>query len=172
MNEVLRAIHDRRSVRKFKNQKIDRAALEQVAQAGRNAPTGMNKQTRLLTVVQQPKLIAQLCDAMGKALDDKGYNMYDADAIVIVSEHRDESNGLANSACAMQNMMLAAYSLGLGSVWINQLKHVTDDADVRTVLDAFEIPADHRAWCNLALGYAGEQPAPKPKDGMTINWFV
>lgn len=172
MSEVLSTIRDRRSVRQFDGRKIEQPVLESIALAGRNAPTGMNKQTRLLTVVQRKDLIDRLCEAMGNAQDDTGYHMYHPDALIIVSEHRDESNGLANAACAMQNMMLAAHAQGVGSVWINQLKHVYDQPSVHAVLDELGIPESHKPWCNLALGYAAQQPEDKPKDAMTIDWFL
>lgn len=172
MNSITQNMQDRRSVRQYTDKAVGLPLLQEIAAAGQNAPTAMNKQTRLLTVVRRQDLLSRLCEAMRKALDDKDYGMYAADAIIIVSEDRDESNAVANCACAMQNMMLAAHSLGLGSVWINQLKHVSDDPGVRAVLDALDVPASHYAWCNLALGYADGQTEPKPKDGAKIGWFL
>lgn len=173
MNDIISNINSRRSVRQFTDQKISRADLETIVLAGREAPTGKNNQARVLTVVQRPEMIADLCRAMATALDvDPGYDMYRPNAIIIVSEHREESNAIANCACAMQNMMLAAHSIGIGSVWINQLKHVCDDPDVRALLGAMNIPDTHKSWCNLALGYAAVTPDPKTNAAMAIDWFI
>lgn len=172
MNEVLQAIEARRSVRSFTSDSLSRELLEQIAQAGQYAPTARDTRTRLLTVVQQPEKIAALCEAMALALPDKDYCMYHPSAIIIVSELRSETQSDLNCACAMQNMMLAAHSLDVGCVWINQLRIVCNDYKVLEVLDSLGIPADHRAVCNLALGHIKTPAAPKDKSDLAIHWCL
>ena len=60
----------------------------------------------------------------------------------------------------MQNIMLASHSLGVGSVWINQLKESCKSPAIRDVLDGFGVPSNHLVWGCAALGY----PEGKPKE--------
>ena len=61
-------------------------------------------------------------------------------------------------ACAMQNIFLAAKSLGIGSCWINQLGQTYDDPEVRAFLTKLSIPENHRVYGCAALGYAAAAP--------------
>ena len=64
-----------------------------------------------------------------------------------------------DGSLAIENMMLAASSLGIGSCWINQLGQTCDDPDVRAFLTRLGIPENHRVYGCAALGYA---PADAP----------
>ena len=66
-------------------------------------------------------------------------------------------------ACAMQNIFLAAKSLGIGSCWINQLGQTCDDPDVRAFLTKLGIPENHRVYGCAALGYAAAAPMKEKK---------
>lgn len=62
-------------------------------------------------------------------------------------------------ACALENIFLAAKSLGIGSCWINQLGQTCDDPDVRAFLTKLGVPESHKVYGCAALGYA---PADAP----------
>lgn len=66
-------------------------------------------------------------------------------------------------ACALQNIFLAAKSLGIGSCWINQLGQTCDDPDVRAFLTQLGIPENHRVYGCAALGYAPTDAPVKDK---------
>ena len=68
------------------------------------------------------------------------------------------------NACAMENIFLAAHSLGIGSVWINQLQGICDEPSIREILNDFGIPADHIVYGMAALGYADDVKAEKKAD--------
>ena len=88
--------------------------------------------------------------------------------LIIASNTRGYANGMADCACAMENMMLAAHSMGLGTVWINQLKDTCGDAGVRKLLTAFGVPEDHDVYACCAIGTAlGGAKAPDRKAGAT-----
>ena len=73
----------------------------------------------------------------------ESYNFYDPDVIILASNEKDNTNGLADCACAMENMFLMAQELGIGSCWINQLKEICDEPQVRAELKKFGVP--HRS---------------------------
>lgn len=154
MNEVLNNILTRRSVRKFKPEQIKDEELDQILQAGIYAPSGMNKQSWQFTVIQNKEKIESLAKVIRQALGrDENYNFYSPATLILLSNDKDNSNGLADCSCALENIFLMANSLGIGSCWINQLKTICDEKEVRDLLNSFEIPSNHIVWGIAALGY-------------------
>lgn len=168
MNEVLENILTRRSVRAFKAEQIKDSELELILKAGVHAPSGMNKQSWQFTVIQNKEKIELLAKVVREALGrDAGYDFYAPPALIMLSNDKDNTNGLADCACALENIFLMANSLGIGSCWINQLKTICDKKEVREVLTSFDIPENHIVWGMAAIGYpAGVAKAHERKDGV------
>lgn len=161
MNETMKTILNRRSVRSFSGELISDEILKDLADAGMHAPSGMCRKTWKFTVVSNKTIIEKLIKAIEKVLDRPGYNMYNPVALIIPSNERDSKYGREDNACALQNIFLAAESYGVGSVWINQLTGVCDEPEIRTILKEIEIPDSHVVYGLAALGYA-DPNAPKP----------
>ena len=156
MNEVMKNILTRRSVRKFSKQPVEREIIEDIVKAGLYATSAMNRQTWKFTVVTNQEKIKKLCEAIGNELGRGGYDMYQPTLLIIPSNHRDTVWGREDNACALENMFLAAHSYGVGSVWINQLQGISDKPEIRAVLDAFGIPAEHVVYGVASMGYPAE----------------
>ena len=169
MNKILENIKKRKSVRSFKNLKISHSDIETIVEAGLYAPSGMNRQTFQFTVIENREKIQNLAAVVRKALGrDESYNFYAPEVLIMLSDERDNSNGLADCACALENIFLMATELGIGSVWINQLKGICDEADVRPALDELGIPKDHVVWGMAALGYEEGNAQPKNRVGKVV----
>ena len=154
MNEVLQNILTRRSVREFKEEQIKDEELDLILKAGTYAPSAMNKQSWQFTVVQNKEKIELLAKVVREALGrDVGYNFYAPPTLIMLSNEKDNVNGLADCACALENIFLMANSLGLGSCWINQLRTICDEKEVREVLASFGIPENHIVWGMASIGY-------------------
>lgn len=139
MNEVLQNILTRRSVRKFKQEQIKDEELDLILKAGVYAPSGMNKQSWQFTVVQNKEKIESLAKVVREALGrDAGYNFYAPPTLIMLSNDKENTNGLADCSCALENIFLMANSLGIGSCWINQLKTICDEKEVRELLTSLE----------------------------------
>lgn len=160
MNEVMNAILNRRSTRKFTEEPISDAILEDLASAGLHAPSGMGKKTWKFTVVTNREVIKKLADAISRQLGREGYNMYRPTALILPSNLRDSAFGKEDNACALENIFLAAHSYGIGSVWINQLQGICDTDEIRPILREMGIPDDHIVYGLAALGMA-DPDAPK-----------
>ena len=156
MNEAIKNILERRSVRKFSDKEIPGEELELIIKAGLYAPSAMNKQTWKFTVLTDSGDIQELAKAIAKQLDRADYDMYKPTALIIPSNERESKFGRDDNACALQNIFLAASSLGIGSVWINQLHGICDEPEIRALLDKYGIPADHIVFGMAALGYSAE----------------
>ena len=167
-NEVVDNILARRSIRAFTEEPIDREDLETIVTCGQWSPTGMNRQETCFVVLQGRDEIQELAGLMGAALGREDYDMYKPTALIIVGHQKDWHLSKEDDACALQSMMLAATSLGLGSVWINQMQHETadgscntcDEPSVRKKLDEYGLPSDYIIHGMLAIGH----PAAPGKD--------
>ena len=168
MNETMQTILTIRSTRKFKVQEIPQTDLDQILKAALHAPSGMGKQTWQFTVVKNRKKVQRLAEAAGKILGRENYDMYQPEILIIPSNQRDNPHGKEDNACAMENIFLAAHSLGIGSVWINQLQGICDEPSIREILNDFGIPADHIVYGMAALGYADDVKAEKKRIGKVV----
>ena len=166
MNQTMETILTRRSIRSFQEKPIPEEDMKQIVDAALHAPSAMGCQTWKFTVVMNREKIQKLAKAVGKVLGREDYDMYRPEALVIPSNEKDSRFGRDDNACAMENIFLAAHSLGIGSVWINQLHGICDEPAVREVLREFGIPDDHVVYGLAALGYADDTPiAPKERIG-------
>lgn len=156
MNTVIENILTRRSVRVFTEKEISKEDIDILVKCALYAPSARNLQTWKFTVLTKKEDIRELASVMGKALGREGYDMYCPSALIIPSNRKDSPFGRDDNACALQNIFLAAHSLGIGSVWINQLNGICDESEVRKVLNKFEIPEDHIVFGMAALGYAAD----------------
>ena len=168
MNQTLETILTRRSTRKFLRKPIPEEEMELIVQAALHAPSAKGLQTWQFTVVRNREKIQKLATAIREVLGRKGYNMYEPEALVIPSNLKESPYGREDDACAMENMFLAAHSLGIGSVWINQLQDVCDVPAIRQVLDELGIPADHVVYGMAALGYPDDVKSDKARTGKVV----
>lgn len=174
MNEIFKNIVTRRSVRSFVADKpIPKNVLEDIATAGLFAPSALNRQLVCLTVVGDQKVIRKLSLAVGKAmLRDENYNFYAPAAIIITSCDRESPFVKEDTSCALENMFLYAHSVGVGSVWINQLVQTCDNPEVREILCSLGVPSNHVCGGMAALGY----PASGPEKDLTrkgkVNYIL
>lgn len=156
----------------FESKKIPKEMLEVIADVARYAPSGMNRQEWRFTVVQNKDIIGKLATVITNELDrGPDYNFYGADTLIITSAPRDAKYAVEDCACALENMFLAAHSLGIGSVWINQLKGICDVPEIRAVLNEINIPAENICNGIAALGYEMTDPKGKVEKKENVTEF-
>lgn len=154
MNQIFENIKTRRSIRAYQDKPLAKEALEQIITAGLYAPSANNSQLWQFTVVQDIPKLTELQKALATAMNSPDYHrFYGAAVLIIVSAPKDYGKAMQDCPCALENMMLMAHSLDLGSVWINQLTDTYDDAGVRAVLTKFGVPENHQVCGCLAVGY-------------------
>lgn len=174
MNAVVSNILGRRSIREFTDREISRNDLEMILQCGYYAPSGHNMQTWRFTVVQDPERIAALRETASEAAREKKVHFYgwnNPKVLILVSNDRRNADGIQDSACAAQNMMLAASSYGIGSVWLNPLMTLCDVPQVRSFLQGLKIPDSHIVWATLAFGYPAAGGKLLAKKTNVVQWF-
>ena len=171
MNKIYENIISRTSVRAFTDEVIKKEDLDMILSAGIHAPSAMNKQSWQFTVLTDRSKIQSLAKVVREELGrDERYNFYNPTALVIMSNDRDNNNGEADCACALQNMFLMANDLGIGSCWINQLKGICDSPKVREKLTELSIPENHLVWGMASLGYPATEIQKKEKNEAVIKF--
>ena len=173
--DMLEFIKSRRSTRRFKADAVEKEKLDQVLEAGRYAPSGGNCQTTHFIVVNNQEVLRKLADlvqqefavmeetpGMYKSIVNSirssrkgGYVFhYAAPVLIIVANQKDYGNNIADCSCALENMMLMANALDLGSCWINQLKWLNENPVLLNFLQGLGLKEGERVYGALAVGYA------------------
>lgn len=127
MSDLMQVIKARRSTRAFKPDMPPKDQVMQLVEAAEWAPSGMGKYLWHFTVVYNAEKSYKLARAVAE-VDNRGpeYNFYGAPVNIIISYKRDETHAFLDGSAAMENLLLMATELGLGSCWINQLRWTCD----------------------------------------------
>ena len=166
MNEIIKAMEERRSIRSFKPDLPDSADIEQILEAGLYAPSGMGKQDVITIAVTNKEIRDRLAEDNRKIGGWKeGFDpFYGAPVILIVLAKKDCFTHIYDGSLVMGNLMLAAHSLGLGSIWIHRAKEEFESEEGKQILKDLGIEGDYEGIGHLILGYAQKKaPAARPR---------
>ena len=169
MNEIIKAMEERRSIRKFKPDMPEKKDIDQIIEAGLYAANGMGKQATITVAVTnkelRDKLSADNCKIGGWKEDFDPF--YGAPVILIVLAQKDWANRVYDGSLVMGNIMLAAHSLGLGSIWIHRAKEEFEMPEYQQLLKDLDVEGEWEGIGHCAIGYTdGDLPkAAKRKDG-------
>ena len=158
MNETLTTLKTRRSIRRYRPEQVQPETLDSILEAGTYAPSGMGKQSAVMVVVQDPDTIDLLSRLNAEIQGQPGTDpFYGAPTVVVVLADGENYNWMRDGALVMGNLMNAAWSLGVGSCWVNR-------PEGKELLARWGLPVTLRGVGNCILGYPeGEIPAPKPR---------
>lgn len=162
MNEVLKCLKERRSIRKYKNEQIKDEELNLILEAGTYAATGMGMQSPIMVVVQDAETIAQLSKMNAAVMDDDSDPFYGAPTVVIVLADRSRGTCVEDGSLVMGNLINAAFSIGVDSCWIHRAKEVFDTEEGKALLKKWGIEGDYVGVGNCILGYR-DCELPKPR---------
>lgn len=190
-------IMTRRSTRKYLDQPVSQELLEKIIETGRFAPSGGNSQSNHFLVIQNKQIIARLVKMVEKSFSQMEINenmyrslqnsinlskkggdafCYNAPVLIIVANKKDYGNNQADCALALENMMLEANELDLGSCYINQLKWLNEDQKILSYLQSLGMNEDERVYGSLIVGYPDTndgKPLRKvlPRKGNEVTWL-
>lgn len=185
-NEVLDCILARRSTRYFQERQIEEEYLEAILEAAIWAPSGSNSQSWLFTAIQNKDILSKINELLregfqhwtpdddypGKhaakayAQREDSHFFHHAPTLIIASNRPNYENAMADCALALENLFLAAQSLGLGSCYINSLHWLRNDPKLRNYLFQLGIPKEYTICSAAAVGYIDkESNIPSRKDG-------
>ena len=172
--EALEAILTRRSTRNYRPDPVEKEKLEKILDAARQAPSGGNNQTNHFLVIQNGDVLQKLIGMVEAAFsrmdaDENTYPSlrhaveaskkggyvfcYNAPVLIAVANRRDYGNNMADCACAIENMMVAANALDLGSCWINQLRWLNGEPALNDYLRSLGMKENERIYGAVIIGY-------------------
>jgi mutator protein MutT len=194
-NSTIETIMMRRSTRKYKSEQVDEKLLAAVIEAGRFAPSGGNEQLTHMIVVQDAEVLHNLIklskEEFAKIVPDESmyvglrstikhahdadfhFNwLYDAPTLIVLAHKKGHTNAMADSVCALQNMIIAAEALGLGTCYQNALHWLDDSGSLRVYMYTVGLKHDETITCALSIGYSDEDASrqPLPRKGNPVSY--
>ena len=168
MNETLKVMENRRSCRSFDPEKaVSEADIQAIVKAGTYAASGMGKQSPIILAVTnkelRDKISAENAKIMGAAIDP----FYGAPVILIVLADKNVPTHVYDGSLVMGNLMNAAESLGLGSIWIHRAKEEFESDFGKKILADLGIEGEYEGIGHCAIGYAAapaKEAAPRKEN--------
>ena len=180
------AIRARRAVREYTTEPIDEATLHRLIDAAIQAPSAVNEQPWLFSVVQDKIILGRISSAarilaletppVGMAshhvkelLDDPDFDvLYHAPALIVISSKTNGHWAIENCALAAENLMLAARSAGLGTCWIGFAQAWLGTAEGKATI---EVPQDCLPVAPIIVGHPKSFTAAVPRKAADIRWI-
>lgn len=166
MNEVIKALLERRSLKQYTDVQVTDEELDQIIKCGLYAPNGRSAQAPVFIAVRDKQtrdLLSKLnADVMGTSDDP----FYGAPCVICVLADKERSTAVEDGSLAIGNMCLAAHSLGLGSCWIHRCKQVFESPEGKALLEKWGVKQDliGVGFCILGHSEQIKQPADR-KEG-------
>lgn len=180
-NPVIENIMARRSVRAYKEQAVPRELLEQVVECGINAPNAMNAQQWEVRVVESKAWIDKATEAYKQSVkgtpaekmvtEPSFKNMFRNAPAVIFIGHKPSKYTAVDCGLMAENMMLAAQSLGLGTVCMASPVMFLTQAAGAEFLSSLSFSEGYEPLICIGIGYADEAPAAKPRNKEVIKYI-
>ena len=158
---TLESIKTRRSIRKYKSDPVPQELLNKIIDAGLYAPSGMGRQATIILSVANKEVRDQLSKLNARIMGTDTDPFYGAPAVLIVLAKQDCPTGIYDGSLVMQNLMLAAHELGLGSCWIHRAKEEFELPEGKELLKSLGIEDEYEGIGHCIIGYAdGDAPSP------------
>lgn len=171
MANTLDTIKTRRSIRKYKSDAIPEEILNKIIEAGSYAPSGMGRQPVIILAVTNKELRDRLSKLNADVMHSTNDPFYGAPVVLVVLADKNAPTHVYDGSLVMENLMLAAHDLGIGSCWIHRAKEVFEKEEGKEILKSLGIEGDYEGIGNCILGYAaGEEPQAKPRKDNFVYW--
>lgn len=182
MNEVLKVIKNRRSVRSYKPEQINQESIDAIIEAGIYAPTAHNDQPWHFTVIQNPEVLKHIDEVTKSEMEKSDVEWikkmgskpdfsvtYHAPTLIIVSGRKDGMAWSVDCAAAIQNMLIAAESLKIGSVWLGLLRFLFTHKDE---VQKLGIPKGYEPFYGVSFGYSEREQIKAPKRNLDVVHYI
>ena len=164
--EVLEAIRTRRSIRKYKDQDVADDLIDQILTAGTWAPSGMDNQPWRFAVIRDKKLKSDIAK-----LAEQTKMVENAPVIIpVFFDHNagyDNTKDIQTMGACLQNMLLAIHGLGLGGLWLGEIRKNMDK--VRVLCGA---PEKYELMAVIVLGYSAQKATKGKRKGLDDVVFL
>lgn len=151
-NKTIQTILSRVSCREYDDRKVSLGNLNQILEAGKYAPSAMNRQIASITCVRTKSKVEKLRE-LSKEVANRDC-MYGANTVVLVHAPREDKFCAQDCSCVLENIFVAANALKVQSCWINQFDDLFSTPKGMKVKARLGIPAENRVVGAAILGYA------------------
>ena len=179
MNNTIKDIITRRSVKKYKDKPVEMELVEQIVTAGTYAPSGMNKQAAVILAITNKEMRDRLSRMNLDVVIRNGMQtssghsdpFYGAPVVLVVLAKKEVGTRVYDGSLVMENMMIAANSLGLGSCWIHRAKETFETEEGKQLLHDLGLEGEYEGIGNCIVGYAADD-AIKPQSPRKDDYVV
>ena len=166
MNDVIEAMLNRRSIRKYKAEMPPKEMIDEIVKAGLYAASGMGRQSAVIAAVTDKALRDRLSDMNRKIGGwDSGFDpFYGAPTVIVVLADQSRGTCVEDGSLVMGTLMNAAYAVGVDSCWIHRAREVFASEEGKALLAQWGIEGDYIGIGHCILGYRDcELPQAKPR---------
>ena len=158
MNEILKAMKERRSYRKYKPDMLSKETIDQIIEAGLYAASGRNGQDAIIVAVTNQEARNRLAKVNAAVMGAENDPFYGAPVVLIVLADKNWSTHVYDGSLVMGNLMLAAHALGVGSCWIHRAKEEFETEEYKQVLKELGVEGEYEGIGHCILGYPDCEP--------------
>ena len=166
--DALECMLTRKSVKKYKADKVPKETIEKIIEAGTFAATGRNLQSPIILAVSDKQVRDELSRLNAKVMGAEGTDpFYGAPTVLVVLAKKSVPTHVYDGSLVMGNLLLAAHALGLGACWIHRARETFEMPEGKALLKKLGIDEEYEGIGNCVIGYADMQPLEKPRKE---NW--
>ena len=162
MNEVIKCLKERRSVRSYDGRPVPDDVLKEILDAGEYAASGMGRQATVMVAVRNKDLISDLSMMNAAVMGTNTDPFYGAGTVIIVFADSTVHTYVEDGSLVMGNLMNAAEALGIESCWIHRAKEEFESQKGKALLKKWGIEGNYEGIGHCVLGY-GEKAPEKPR---------
>lgn len=162
--DAMQNLLTRTSVKKYKSDPVPKALIEKIVEAGTYAPSGRNAQSPIILAISDRQVRDELSRINAKILGAEGADpFYNAPVVLVVLAEKERNTRVYDGSCVMENLMLAAHALGLGSCWIYRAKETFELPEGKALLEKLGVKGEYEGVGNCIVGYADGEFPVKPR---------
>lgn len=164
MKDAMEVLLTRRSIRNFNDKPIPEDVLNKILEAGTYAPTAKGMQKPIIIAITDKKVRDDVSRENAKIMGREGTDPFYGAPVILLVAVENYPNAVYDGSCVMDNLLNAAWAMGVGSCWIHRAKEELESNFGKKLLKSLGIVGDYIGVGHAALGYFdGEPPLPKPR---------
>lgn len=164
MKDAMEVLLTRRSIRNFNDKSIPEDVLNKILEAGTYAPTAMGLQKPIIIAITDKKVRDEVSRENARIMGREGTDPFYGAPVILLVAVENYPNAVYDGSCVMDNLLNAAWAMGVGSCWIHRAKEELESDFGKKLLKSLGIVGDYIGVGHAALGYFdGEPPLPKPR---------
>lgn len=175
---VVENIMTRRSIRDYKTEPVDREVMAKVLECGIYAPSAMNSQGWAVRVVDAPDFIEGVTNIAvaqrPEIKEQEGFrNIFrNAPTVAFIAIPEESYSGEFDSGLLAENMMLSAWSMGVGSCCLGSVVPVMNSEEAKPYLERLNLPEGYKLMVAIAFGYPAQETPEAPARDASKAYYV